>query len=184
MSLTQEQIAQEQMSEKQFNQLSEQVIGKTPWGQFYGLMKGAANAGEGMLKHQVCLDKSGRNIKVYKGAGKVVGAFLKPSHEYTMQYISRKEWGKAALSLTGLYGQLQSIKDQRQAMKGGCITVIPNEILRLQRQKEAREAARTGPAPKPPMDVKTFTIIVMGVVIVIILIAAWALSRRGQGQHQ
>jgi hypothetical protein len=178
--LTQEQIAKEQMSEKQFNQLSEQVIGATPWGQFYGLMKGASNAGEGMLKHQVCLDKNGRNIKVYKGAGKVVGAFLKPSHEYTMQYISRKEWGKAALSLTGLYGQLQSIKEQRQTQRGGCITVIPDEIIALQKQKEARLAAQraAGVPEKKQMDVRTFALIVIGIIVVILVIAYAIINRK------
>lgn len=129
MALTAEQLAQEKANEAKLNQLSDQIIGKTPFGQLYPLMKLAASVGEGAIPHKICVSADGREVKVYKGdAGKLVGAFLKPTHEYITMYLARKEYGQALASAFGLYGQLKSAQEQKKAT---CFTYTPNEIINL-----------------------------------------------------
>lgn len=129
MALTQEQIAQEKANEAKLNKLSDEIIGKTPFGKLYPLMRLAASIGEGAIPHKICVSADGREVTVYKGeAGKVVGAWLKPTHEYVTMYASRGEYGKAIASVFGIYGQLTQIQEQKKAT---CFTVTPNQIVNL-----------------------------------------------------
>lgn len=129
MPLTNEQIIQEKKKEQQFNIFSEQIIGQTAWGKFYGLMREASKAGEGAINKKICLDKEGRNIIVYNtNTGKVIGTFLKPAHEQAGYYFGQKKYGKGALSLLG-FGWIPKIKEQKEAK---CVFLTPNEIIARQ----------------------------------------------------
>lgn len=129
MALTKEQLAAEKANEAKLNQLSDQIIGYTPFGQLYPLMKMASQAGQGAIPHKICVDADGRSVKVYKGTtGQLIGSFLKPTHEYVTKYIAQKEYGKAFAASFGLFGQLTDVKNQQSAT---CITITPNEIVNL-----------------------------------------------------
>lgn len=138
--MTELELQQEKASEAQLNNLSQTIIGQTAWGQFYGLMRGAASMGQGAIPHQVCLSADGKEVKVYnKDAGKVVAAFLKPTHEYVTMYVAQKNYPMAIASVFGLAGQLQSVKDQKKAK---CVTVIPTEVIAAETRRVARQAAK------------------------------------------
>lgn len=124
------QIATEQQKEQKLNYLSEQVIGYTAWGKFYGLMRGAAAAGEGLIPHKVCVSADGREIKVYKSdAGKLIGSFLKPVHEYVSKDLSQGNYVQAFLdATTGWFGQVQYAQEQKKAT---CFDITPKEVVDL-----------------------------------------------------
>lgn len=122
--------------EQTYNQIAEQVIGKTAWGQYYALMRSAAALGEGSIPHRVCVSQDGTEIRVYNSTiGKVVGSFLKPTHEYVTKYLSRKEYGKALASTFGLFGQLTNIKEQQNA---NCFLIKPNDVISRSNQVAPR----------------------------------------------
>lgn len=124
----------EQKDYNQFNQISNIVIGQTAWGQFYGLMRGAASIGEGAIPHKVCFGKNGTEIKVYNSnTGKLAGAFLKPTHEYVQEYLAKKSYGEAFLASLGVYGQAKAIQEMKNAT---CITVTPDVIIEQQAKKD------------------------------------------------
>lgn len=131
---------EEAQREQTYNQVAEKVIGTTAWGQFYGIMKGAATMGQGAIPHSICISKDGSQIKVYnKIAGKVVGSFLTPTHEYVTKYLAKKQYGKALASTFGLFGQLTDIKEQREAT---CFTVTPNEVISRANQVAPKEVIK------------------------------------------
>jgi len=136
MAVTQQQIDQEAKDEAKFNAIQEQILSYTgAWAKFYPIIRAASKAGEGAINHKVCLDKDGRSIIVYNTtAGRVVGTWLKPTHEYISKYLSRKEYGKAALSALG-WGAGLAAKEMKAAK---CIAFTPNEILRAEKKHEAR----------------------------------------------
>lgn len=130
--LTQEQLATERANEKKINYLSEQVISKTAWGKFYGLMRMASKAGEGMIPHRVCIDKNGRVLKIYKSkAGKWVGSFLKPAHEQMARDFSQKKYGRGLLDMVG-FGSFIDVHDQKTAK---CFIIHPDQVLKQKDRK-------------------------------------------------
>lgn len=130
--LTQEQLRAERENEAKINKLSEQVISKTAWGKFYGLMRGASKMGEGMIPHKVCIDKDGRILKIYKSkAGKWVGSFLKPAHEQMARDFARKKYGRALLDMVG-FG---SFVDAHEQMKAKCFIIRPDQVLKQKDRK-------------------------------------------------
>ena len=127
--LTQAQIQQEQKNEGSINKLSEKIISKTAWGKFYGLMRGAAAAGEGAIPHMVCVDKNGRILRIYKSkAGKWIGTFLKPAHEQMARDVSQKKYGRGLLDMLG-FG---SFIDHHEMKNARCFKLRPNDILKAQ----------------------------------------------------
>ncbi len=156
--------AEEQQNEAQFNNLSNNIIGKTQWGQFYGIMRGAASMGEGLVPHKICLDKDGAEIKVYSTkANKLLAAFMKPTHEYTQKYLAQKKYGEALLSVLGVYGQLKSVQEQ-EATK--CITVTPSTILQQQAKQDQLNSARK----KQETDTANAAIVVILIILIVIAI--------------
>lgn len=133
-----EQQLKQQQNEATLNNLSDNVIGQTSWGQFYGLIRNAAAIGEGSLPHKICISQDGREIKVYKSdTDKLVAAFLKPTHEYVTDYIAQEKYGEAVASLFGIYGQLKSVEAQQKAK---CITVTPNDVLNMVKNSPNRDS--------------------------------------------
>lgn len=121
------QLEQEKKREALFNNLSKKIIGKTPWGKFYGLMRMAASYGEGHLKHKVCIGKDGRVLKIYKSkGGKFIGAFLKPAHEQAARDFGRKKYGRAFLDMVG-FGSFLDWHDQKHAK---CYIFKPNDLVK------------------------------------------------------
>lgn len=137
MAVTAQQIAAEKANEAKLNQLSDQIIGYTPFGQLYPLMKLASQTGQGAIPHKICIGADGRTVKVYKGtAGQLIGSFLKPTHEYITKYLSQGDFLKALAATTGIYGQIQDFQDQKNAT---CITITPNEIVNLVKSVPSRD---------------------------------------------
>jgi hypothetical protein len=129
---------QEQSQYNQYNSISNQVIGKTPFGQFYGLMRGAATLGEGALKHKVCFNEDGSEVKVYNTrTNRLLGAFMRPTHEYVQEYLAKKSYGEAFLASLGVYGQMKAVKNAERAT---CIEVIPNDIIAEQNRRDKEES--------------------------------------------
>lgn len=127
--LSKKELEQERKREANYNKLSEQVISKTAWGKFYGLMRLASATGEGAIKHKICIDKNGRILKIYKSkAGKWVGSFLKPAHEQASRDLSQKKYGRAFLDMVG-FGSFLDVRDQ---MKAKCFTMRPNDLVKPQ----------------------------------------------------
>lgn len=121
------QLAAEKKRELLFNSLSKKIIGKTPWGKFYGLMRMAAAAGEGKLKHKVCIGKDGRVLKIYKSKfGKWIGSFLKPAHEQAARDFAKKKYGRGLLDLAG-FGSFLDWHDQKHAK---CYVFKPNDLVK------------------------------------------------------
>lgn len=130
--LTQKQLEAERKNEQKINVLSEQIISKTAWGKFYGLMRMASKAGEGMIPHKICVDKDGRILKIYKSkAGKWAGAFLKPAHEQMARDLARKKYGRAMLDMVG-FG---SFIDRHEMRTAKCFIIHPNQILKREDRK-------------------------------------------------
>lgn len=130
--LTEKELKAERANEKKINYISEQIIAKTAWGKFYGLMRMASKAGEGMIPHKVCIDKQGRILKIYKSdAGKWVGSFLKPAHEQLARDLSRKKYGRAMLDMLG-FGSFADVHDQKTAK---CFIIRPNQVLKIEDRK-------------------------------------------------
>ncbi len=174
MAITADQIQQEQTTETQLNQLSASVIGMTAWGQFYSLMRGAAAAGEGAIPHEVCLSKDGRNVTVYKGtAGKLVGSFLKPTHEVWTKYLAQKDWKKLGLTIfgaaSGLPGIAQTLTYQEQ-LKATCYTVVPNTVIQYENTRVTNEQAKQTAAPAPVTETSNTNIWLIGTFIILVLI--------------
>lgn len=121
--MDQSQLQQEQS----YNQAFEKIIGATAWGKFYGLMKGASQIGEGAIPHKVCISEDGREIKVFNSKlGKVVGSFIRPTHEDVAKYLSKKQYGKAIGSFFLPINHVDNIKEQRDT---NCFVVTPNEVI-------------------------------------------------------
>lgn len=139
--VSEEQLAKERRIAKQFDAVSEKVIGMTPWGAFYGLMISASRAGEGMFEHRVCIDpKDGRPVEVARSvAGRWVKSFIRPAHEYASEAASQKKWGQAAVHMAG-HGWIINILKQRR-LKSNCLEITPDEFI--------QEAKRRGLDPKP-----------------------------------
>lgn len=150
MAVTQQQIDQEAKDEAKFNAIQEQILSYTgAWAKFYPLIRAAATAGEGAINHKVCLDKDGRSIVVYNTtAGRVVGTWIKPTHEYISKYLARKEYGKAVLSALGWGTGLT----EREMKNAKCVAFTPNEILRARKRHEARLLAEEKKAAKMRMN--------------------------------
>ena len=124
---TAEQIKSEKQNEAAYNKLAEVIIKKTAWGKFYGLMRGAAKAGEGAIPHKVCIGKDGRVLKIYKSVGgQWIGSFLKPAHEQASRDFSRKKYGRGFLDMIG-FGSFIDAHEQKTAK---CIVVTPDQILK------------------------------------------------------
>lgn len=127
----------EQQRYNQYNAISNQVIGQTAWGKFYGLMRGAASIGEGSLPHKVCFNEDGSEVKVYNTRiNRLIGAFMRPTHEYVQEYLAKKSYGEAFLASLGVYGQLKAVKN---AEKAKCIEVIPNDIIEEQKRRDKED---------------------------------------------
>lgn len=130
--LSQKELQAEKANEKKINYLSEQIINKTAWGKFYGLMRMASKAGEGMIPHKICVDKNGRILKIYKSdAGKWVGSFLKPAHEQMARDFAQKKYGRAFLDMVG-FGSFIDVHEQKTAK---CFIIRPNQILKKKDRK-------------------------------------------------
>lgn len=137
MALTAEQLQKERDNEAKLNELSDKIIGYTPFGQLYPLMRLAASIGEGSIPHKICVDADGRTVTVYKGtAGKLVGSWLKPTHEYITNYLSKGDYLNALLSTQGWWGQMKNYEAQKKAT---CITITPNEIINLVNSVPSRD---------------------------------------------
>jgi hypothetical protein len=129
---------QEQLQYNQYNSISNQVIGQTVFGKFYGLMRGAATLGEGALKHKVCFNEDGSEVKVYNTrTNRLIGSFMKPTHEYVQEYLAKKSYGEAFLASLGVYGQMKAVKN---AEKATCIEVVPNDIIAEQNRRDKEDA--------------------------------------------
>jgi len=123
---SQAEIQKEQKREKQANMIAEQVISKTAWGKFYGLMRAAARAGEENIPHKVCVDKNGRVLKVYKSkAGQWAAAFLKPAHEQAARDLSQGKTGRAFLDMLGFGGFI----DRHEMRSAKCFVIKPKDVL-------------------------------------------------------
>jgi hypothetical protein len=126
--------SQEQQRYDQYNAISNQVISQTAFGKFYGLMRGAASIGEGSLPHKVCFNEDGSEVKVYNTrTNRLIGAFMRPTHEYVQEYLAKKSYGEAFLASLGVYGQMKAVKN---AEKANCIEVIPNDIIAEQNRRD------------------------------------------------
>jgi hypothetical protein len=125
--LTKKELAEEKSREKNYNKISEFIISKTAFGKFYGLMRMASKAGEGMIKHKICIDKNGRILKIYKSkTGKWIGTFLKPAHEMMSRDLSQKKYGRAVLDLFGFGGFI----DHKEMKHAKCFIIKPNLIVK------------------------------------------------------
>jgi hypothetical protein len=130
---TAQQIQKEREAEARYNKVATQVISKTAWGKFYGLMRAASAAGEGSIPHKICVDKEGRILKIYKSkAGKWIGSFLKPAHEQAARDFSRKKYGRGILDMLG-FGSFLDAHDQKKAK---CFVTTPNNVLKASVKKK------------------------------------------------
>lgn len=119
-------VEEEKNREQQFNQIAEKIIGTQPWGKFYGLMKTAADTGEGMIKHQICVSPDGREIEVAKTLkGKIVKSFIRPAHEHAAKAFSQKKYGEGIIGILG-FGWIPNLIKQRRAT---CGIITPNDFL-------------------------------------------------------
>lgn len=131
----------EKQNSGQLNSLTNTVVGATGYGALLGVFTSASKIGQGMIPHKVCFDKEGGSVTVYDTKlNKFVGAFLKPTHEYVLDYVAQKKYGDAALSLLGIYGQLKSVQEQEKVKN--CITIKPDDYIALNAKKVAQENAR------------------------------------------
>ena len=148
MAISEQQLAQEKQAERRFNAISERVIGLTPWGQFYPLMKAGADLGEGMIPRKVCTH-NGRIVEVAKSeAGKWAQSFIRPAHEHASKAFSQGDFWRGVVGLTG-HGWIYNIQEQRNA---NCSEITPNEFLMVYnktvqgklRQRDATTMAQMG----------------------------------------
>lgn len=131
----------EKQSSAQLNSLTNTVVGATGYGALLGVFTTASKIGQGMIPHKVCFDKDGGSVTVYDTKlNKYVGAFLKPTHEYVLDYVAQKKYGDAALSLLGIYGQLKSVQEQENVKN--CVTIKPDDYITLNAKRIAEENAR------------------------------------------
>lgn len=150
MALTPEQLAKERKAEAQYNKIAEKIIQTQPWGQFYGLMKGAADFGEGMIKHQVCIAPDGRPISVAKTKhGRVLKSFIRPAHEHATKAFSQKKFGRGIVGLFG-FGWIPNLVEQRRAT---CLDVVPSEFIKIAEDRK-RAALPEKPQPTPEQIAK------------------------------
>jgi hypothetical protein len=163
----------DKQKEAQFNHISNEVIGQTAWGKFYGLMRSASKFGEEKIIHKICLDKDGGEIKVYNTkSNRLLGAFLKPTHEYVQKYLAQKKYGEAFLASLGVYGQSKAVKEMESA---NCFEVTPTFILEEQAKKEERERiekenlGKKGNIAVPIYKNKTFVYVSIGLITLCIL---------------
>ena len=130
MAISEEQLAKERKAERRFNAISERVIGLTPWGQFYPLMKMGADIGEGMIPRRVCTHK-GRIVEVAKSeAGQWAQSFIRPAHEHASKAFSQGDFWRGVVGLTG-HGWIYNIQEQQNAV---CSEITPNEFLMAYRK--------------------------------------------------
>jgi len=137
----------EQLAEQKYNKISEKIIGATPWGQFYGIMKAGADIGEGLLNHEVCIAPDGRILNVAKKkSGKVIQAFIRPAHEHATKAFSQKKWGRGIVGLVG-FGWIPNLIEQKKA---SCFGITPEEFLSVsERRKNAGQDGQKGQRPQP-----------------------------------
>lgn len=125
MAIGEQYLAQERQAEARFNAISERIIGLTPWGAFYPLMKAGADIGEGMIPRKVCTYK-GRIVEVAKSEhGKWVQSFIRPAHEHAGKAFSQGDWWRGIIGLSG-HGWIPNIIEQQNAV---CSQITPNEFL-------------------------------------------------------
>lgn len=119
-------IDEEKRKEQLFNTISEKIIGTQPWGKFYGIMRKAAEVGEGKIKHQICIARDGREIEVAKTfGGKVVKSLIRPSHEYAAKAFGQKKYGESVINLLG-FGWIPNLVRQKRAV---CAVITPNDFI-------------------------------------------------------
>jgi hypothetical protein len=133
---------EEQRKEAEFNKLSEAVISKTPWGKFYGLMRGASRLFTQNLKQSVGIDDDGRPIVVYKkDISKILGTFAVPAHEWMAKEYAKKDWGGllASVFTGGVSSEMKNIKQQKKAK---FFDISPKEVEEIYNRRKAEEKAK------------------------------------------
>lgn len=140
--ISKEQLAEEQKKERQFNALFEQVISKTPFGQWYPLMIGASRMLTNNLPKRVGIEPDGRPIVVYKTkSGKFIGTFATPTHELLAKDLSQKKW-KEALTTVLSGGISTKIKNIQRQKKAKIFDISPDDVKRLYEKKLALEKSQ------------------------------------------
>ncbi|HMZ94916.1 MAG TPA: hypothetical protein PLD56_10395 [Chitinophagales bacterium] len=138
--VSKEQLAEEKKKEAQFNALFEQVISKSPFGQWYPLMIGASNLLTKNLPQRVGIDEEGRPIVVYKSeVGKVLGTWAVPVHQVFAKNLSQKKW-KDALSDIFTSGTVSQIKTIQRQKKAKFFDISPKEVQYFYKKKLSKEA--------------------------------------------
>lgn len=146
--LSQKQLAEEARKEREYNKLSEAIINKSPFGQWYPLMIGASNLLRKNLKKVVGIDEDGRPLVVYKtDIGKALGVWSTPTHEVISKDLSRNDWKGALGALLG-GGQIAEIRKQKKAK---FFDISPKEVGEQYNKTlvEARKKAQQQGKPEP-----------------------------------
>jgi hypothetical protein len=130
--VSKQQIADEQRKEREYNKLFEQVISKSPFGQWYGLMIGASNLLTQNLPKSVGIDQDGRPMVVYKGdVNKLLGVWATPTHKVIAQDLSQQKYGKALGDLLGIGQITETIKQKRAKF----FDISPEEVTQIRNSK-------------------------------------------------
>lgn len=144
--VSQQQIADEQRKEAEFNKLFEQVISKSPFGQWYGLMIGASNLLTQNLQKRVGVGRDGRPIVVYKtNIGKLMGVWATPTHKVIAKDLSQGKYGEALGALLGI-GQIVEMVKQQQAK---FFDISPKEVQEIYARKQAAKNKKITPVTIP-----------------------------------
>lgn len=130
--VSQQQIADEKRKEREYNKLFEEVIAKSPFGQWYGLMIGASNLLTQNLPKRVGIDQDGRPMVVYKGdVNKLLGVWATPTHKVIAEDLSQQKYGKAIGDLLGIGQITETIKQKRAKF----FDISPEEVTQIINRK-------------------------------------------------